>query len=92
MFEGTPLSLPRWNQLSMLMSVGEQVMARWKLKLPCKKSIVQKSYECKRNQMLGAQSKGCWSGLHMRGAPVWTQYIAIFTVHDDPRQCEHVLS
>ena len=26
------------------------------------------------------------------GAPVWTQYIAIFTVHDDPRQCEHVLS
>ena len=47
--EGTPLSLPRWNQLSRLMSVGEQVMAHAKLKLPCKKSIVQKSYECQRN-------------------------------------------
>ena len=32
------------------------------------------------------------SGLPMRGAPVWTQYIAISTVHDDPKQCEHVLS
>ena len=28
----------------------------------------------------------------MRGAPVWTQYIAISTVHDDPKQFEHVLS
>ena len=25
-------------------------------------------------------------------APVSTQYIAISTVHDDPKQCEHVLS
>ena len=32
------------------------------------------------------------TGLHMRGAPVWTQYIAISTVHDTPKQCEHVLS
>ena len=32
------------------------------------------------------------SGLHKRIAPVWTQYIAISTVHDDPKQCEHVLS
>ncbi len=40
--------------------------------------------EHKRNGLRGAQSKGCCQVLHMRGAPVWTQYIAIFTVHDDP--------
>ena len=28
----------------------------------------------------------------MRGAPVWTQYFAISMVHDDSKQCEHVLS
>ena len=33
------------------------------------------------------------SCLHVcEGAPVWTQYIAISTIHDDPKQCEHVLS
>ena len=32
------------------------------------------------------------SAYSMGGSPVWTQYIDISTVHDDPKQCEHVLS
>ena len=34
--------LPRWNQLSRLMYVEEQVMARWKLKVALYESMIQK--------------------------------------------------
>ena len=74
------------------MYIGEHDMAHPPLKTRLEKLTSKVCSERERNQMLGAQSKGLLSGLHMRGAPVWTQYIAIFTVHDDPRQCEHVLS
>ena len=67
-------------------------MARAKLKLACKKSIVRNSYESRRRKIGGAQGMTSFSGQHMTGAPVWTQYIAIFTARDDPRHCEHVLS
>ena len=58
--------------------VGEHDMARPPLKTRIEKLTSKVCSEDKRNQMLRAHSskQGMLSGLHMRGAPVWTQYIA----------------
>ena len=88
--------------MSRLMYVGEQVRLypqssslALKTRLEKLTSMLtsQVFSERERNGLRGAQSKGCCQACTTkRISPVWTQYIAIFTVHDDPRQCEHVLS
>ena len=74
------------------MYVGEQVSSSLALKTRLEKLTSKVCSECKRT--LGGVLKACdpAQACMCEGAPVWTQYIAIFTVHDDPRQCEHVLS
>ena len=74
------------------MYVGEHDMGCAPLKTRLKKLALKVCSECKRS--LGGVLKACdpAQACMCEGAPVWTQYIAISTIRDDPRQCEHVLS
>ena len=75
---GTACSLPRWNQLSRLMYVDNQLrgyqLCIWFLRF----DGVRIHSEHKRNGLRGAQSKGCCQACTREIAPVWTQYILPF--------------
>ena len=74
------------------MYVGEHAMGCAPLKTRLEKLTSKVFSERKRN--LGGVLKACdpAHACMCEGVPVWTQYIAISTIHDDPKQCEHVLS
>ena len=58
------------------------------------RAVVLKSYEGQRDQFVGAPKQGSLPCLPMREYLFRhsIMYIVISTIHDDPKQCEHVLS